>query len=327
MDIRTFRQDDAAGVVDLWNTALDEDKASDPWYAEETRISSDTLERVATHPNHDPNGAFVACEGSAIVGYARGVVKRAKSFEEEDLAILPGYLEGLVVKPSCRGRGLGGQLLERVETFVKGFDKGALHIVRVRSPITGNSVVPDTPEFTFLLSRGFEAQSREMRLELNLETFELRDAIAGLREALAHNGIEIRFYEDCHFDSMEQLMERHFRNWWFASYRPNIEKETPSPVLVAVDREGDRVVGFAGFVTVGSNGRAGFSPGVDPDYRGKGIGKAMANLWADEVKKIGATSSRISTGFTNIPAKTIYFDMGYQMIGEFCSRLAKTFSD
>ena len=326
MEIRHFEQDDIAGVAALWNTALDEDKTSDLWYAEESRITEDGLGRIAAHPNHDPGGAFVAREGSEIVGYARAVVKRARSFEEEDLATLPGYLEGLVVKASCRGQGIGGELLQRVETFAKGFAKEALHIVRVRSPISGVSVVPDTPEYAFLLNRGFETKSREMRLELNLGTFELRDEIVRLRNDLATNGIELRFYEDRDFGSMEQLMERHFRNWWFASYRPNIEKETPSPVLVAVDRGRERVVGFAGFVTVSSNGRAGFSPGVDPDYRGKGIGRALSNIWADEVKKVGATSSRISTGFTNIPAKTIYFDMGYQMIGEFCSRLAKELS-
>jgi GNAT superfamily N-acetyltransferase len=325
VEIRNFRQNDVAGVVSLWNSVLEEYQQTDPWYVEETRISSDTLDRIVSHPNHDTDGVFLACEGSEIVGYARAAVKRVKAYEEEEIASQPGFLESLLVKPSCRRRGLGSQLFERAETFVKGEGKEAYHAVRMRSAIAGNSVVVDSAAHTFLLNRDFETQSREMRLELDVEAFELREEIVQLRDALLGQGIELRFYEARDYGSMEQLMERHFRNWWFGGYRSNAKKEEPSPVLVAVDRERNQVVGFVGFVTVSSNGRAGFSPGVDPDYRGRGIGKALCNLWGDEAKKIGATGSRISVGVRDSPAKTIYLDMGYRKIGEFCSRLVKDF--
>ena len=95
----------------------------------------------------------------------------------------------------------------------------------------------------------------------------------------------------------------------------------PLPVLIAAD--GDRVVGFIGFVRVHESGRAAFTPGVDPEYRRRGIGKVLVNPWGAEVKKKGAELSMISTGSTNYPAQRIYFGMGYRKLGEFSTSLTK----
>ena len=116
-------------------------------------------------------------------------------------------------------------------------------------------------------------------------------------------------------------MESYFQGWWYGSYKKNLEAVEPMAVLIAAD--GDRVVGFIGFVVVRDNGKAGFSPGVDPAYRKRGIGKVLVNLWGEAVKEIGAEESIISTGTRNEPAQRIYFDMGYRKLGEFFARLAK----
>ncbi len=38
---------------------------------------------------------------------------------------------------------------------------------------------------------------------------------------------------------------------------------------------------------------------------------------------MGAVESLISVGLRNVPASSIYFDMGYEEMGEFCSVLTK----
>ncbi|MDP6775570.1 MAG: GNAT family N-acetyltransferase, partial [Candidatus Latescibacteria bacterium] len=178
-------------------------------------------------------------------------------------------------------------------------------------------------EHAFLLAIGFQEGWRSIRLELGFRDFELRDEILELRESLRQAGIDVLYYEDRFRDSFGALMEAHFRNWWFGSYRPNLEREAPLPVLIAVDTSQNRVVGFTGFVRVGSGGRAGFSPGVDPAYRGRGIGKVLANLWATDVKQQGAVESVIGTGVNNTPAKSVYFGMGYRQTAEFFTKLVK----
>ena len=183
--------------------------------------------------------------------------------------------------------------------------------------------MPDTSEHAFLLAMGFREGWRSIRLELDFREFVLRDEIVDLRESLRQDGIDILYCEDRFRESFGALMETHFRNWWFGSYRPNLERDVPLPVLIAFDRGQSRVVGFTGFLRVGSNGRAGFSPGVDPGYRGRGIGKVLANLWAADVKQQGAVESVIGTGVDNVPAKSVYFGMGYRQTAEFFTKLVK----
>ena len=323
MEIRQFDRKDATAVLDLWNTTLEQEKSGDRWYVDENRLSEVGLERMVSNPNFDADGAFVACEGTRILGYGRGVVKRVKSFAEDDLESLPGFLEGLVVSPLCRRKGIGTSLYQQIESYVRERGKRELHIVRARSAVSGLNVLPDTPEHAFLLAKGFRGEWRSIRLELDFRNFALRKEVVELRRSLEQDGIDILYYEDRFRESLGALMETHFRNWWFGSYRPNLEREVPLPVLIAVDTDRNRVVGFTGFVRVGSSGRAGFSPGVDPAYRGRGIGKVLANLWAADVKQQGAVESVIGTGVGNVPAKSVYFGMGYRQTAEFFTKLVK----
>jgi ribosomal protein S18 acetylase RimI-like enzyme len=117
-------------------------------------------------------------------------------------------------------------------------------------------------------------------------------------------------------------MSEHFANWWYFNWRPNLRKEDPARVLVAA--EGMRVVGFVGFVHVYADRGAGFSPGVNPDYRRRGIGAVLTNAWAEEVKKLGALESIISTGAENLPAQRIYFGMGFEEIGRYRATMTKS---
>jgi len=321
MEIRTFRQEDAGPIVDLWNLCLSDNRPDDAWYVDEMALSESRLARTTSDPNFDPKGAFVACEEGQVVGFSLAVVKRVPSYGEEDLELLPGYLEGLVVHPSCRNRGIGGQLLECGMAYVQEGGKSSIRISRYRSAISGISVLAHAPAASFLLERGFQSEQHEMKLRLLFQDFCLRDEVVSARDGLARYGIEIATYTDRYRASFSRLMASRFAGWWHGHYRKNLDADRPLPVLLAT--EGDRVVGFIGFVAVNENGRAGFSPGVDPAYRRRGIGKVLVNSWADAVKQMGATESIISTGMENEPAKRIYFDMGYRKIGEFLATLTR----
>lgn len=323
MVIRNFREGDAGEVIHLWNVSLREDKTESLWYVEEMLLTEDKFQRVISSPNFDLKGTFVAHEGQRMIGFSRGVVKRVPAYEGEELEGLPGYLEGLIVKSSFRGKGVGTRLLQGIESYIQAKGKDTVHVSRYRSGIAGAYLLPETPEYKFLLQRGYQPAGHEMRLKLTFKDFFLRDEIIEARERLKREGIEVRYYEDRYRGSFSALMERHFQGWWYYSYKPNLEKDRPLPVLIAVDQ--DRVVGFIGFVAVRANKRAGFSPGVDPTYRKRGIGKVLTNLWAKEVQERGAEESIISVGTENHPARSIYFDMGYQSMGEFCPRFTKKF--
>ncbi len=325
MGIRNFRREDATEVVNLWNTSLSEDKTNSQWYVEDNLLSKEKLEKIVSNPNFDWRGAFVAYDGQQMIGFGRGVVKKIKSYKDEELEDLPGYLEGLVVEPSFRRRGIGTQMLQNIESYIKAEGKDTIRISCYHPAIVGICILPETPEYKFLLKRGFKPEARAMKLKLIFENFVLRNKIIETRERLKQEGIEIKYYKDQYKDSFSKLMEKHFQGWWYDSYRPNLERDKPLPVLIAVDK--DRVVGFIGFVTIGKNKRAGFTPGVDPEYRRRGIGKVLVNLWAKEVKEMGGEESLISTGMGYHPAQRIYSDMGYKKLGEFWDGLVKNLED
>ncbi|HNS33177.1 MAG TPA: GNAT family N-acetyltransferase [bacterium] len=321
MEIRNFRKEDIPAVVDLWNSSLIKDNKAD-WYMEENLLTEERLENKLYNPNSDPGGIFVAYDGREIVGFGKGAVKRVKSYEDEKLEDLPGYLEALVVEREHRRKGTGTKLLCNIESFAVESGKDALQISFYFPAVTGVPVLPETPEYKFLLNRGFKPLVYEMKLKLKFKDFTLKDEILEAREKLEREGIEIRYFEAGYRDSFSEMMQAYFPEWWHGCFRQNLEREKPLPVLVAVD--GKKVVGFTGFVYVEKNKRAGFAPGVDPEYRKRGIGRVLVNLWAKEVKEMGAEESLIETATDNYSAQRIYFEMGYKKIGEFCGKLEKS---
>ncbi len=284
-------------------------------------LSEQKLGRIGLNPSFNPAGAVVYERQGGVVGYVRAAVKTVPSYEGEPLAGMPAYLEGLVVGNSFRGQGIGTRLLGRAESFARARGKRVVRVTCFQSAIAGVSMLPGSSGYAFLVDRGYVPEPHEMRLELKFGDFSLADRIVKTREKLRRDGIEIKYYEAAYGDSFQRLMETHFTHWWHFIYRRNLDRDDPLPVLIAAD--GDRVVGFIGFVRVHESGRAAFTPGVDPEYRRRGIGKVLVNPWGAEVKKKGAELSMISTGSTNYPAQRIYFGMGYRKLGEFSTSLTK----
>jgi GNAT superfamily N-acetyltransferase len=203
---------------------------------------------------------------------------------------------------------VGRRLLECIEAHVR--EKG-------KQSIELHACVPlGTPEFEFFVKNGYAPRGdSELVLRLRFDGFSLRPEITARRVELEQEGIEVRYYGGGDWESLSKLLQTHFPRWM------RREDTTKHPLLVAVHR--DRVIGFAAFVVVDRDGRSAFSPGVDPEYRGRGIGKVMVNVWGAEVKKLGAEESILSTGERNYPAQRIYFEMGYQKLGALCCGMTK----
>jgi len=317
--IRNFRKADIEDVVGLWNESIEHDflKAGEyEWYAKNYAVllSKEALERKMANLNFDLQGSFVACQRSQIVGFGLGVVKTFRDYEDEDLDSLPAYFPALVVYPDFRRREIGKELYDKVINYVRGKGKNEVW-VHYYSPINFvTGIIKGTPAFQFLVRMGFQPDWPQLSLKLDFKDFKLRDEILDEKRRLEKEGIEFKYYAAKHRDSFSKFMEKNFKGWWFRSLRPNLMRTEPLPFLIATYKS--EVVGFVAYVQVGKDGRTGMSPGVSPEFRGRGIGKVLINLWAHEVEKRGAKESIIMTGSANKVAQHIYFELGYKQLGE-----------
>ncbi|NLW50925.1 MAG: GNAT family N-acetyltransferase [Candidatus Brocadiaceae bacterium] len=318
--IRPCAKQDAPAVVTMWNDALMREAAGHEWYLAAHRLTVPALEQVAAHPNYRADGGLVCEVDGEVVAYGRAAVRHVPAFEGQDLSALPAYLEGFVVDERWRGRGIGGRILTQLEAFARSSGRDAVQMNCFWSPIRPMSLLPGSTGYGFLLRRGYEALPPEMQLRLTFEGAGFDHKARQGRQRLREQGLDLRYYEDADRASFEELLRGHFLAWWHDLYGPNLDRPTPHGVLVALD--GRRVVGFIGFVHVKDDGTADFTPGVHPDYRRRGIATALLDMWAAEVQRLGAVRSEIATNVENA-ARHIYFEMGYEKIGEFSSRLTR----
>lgn len=301
----------------IWNEALREDKRHPDWYIKRHAARGDMLDRIFSNRDIEPGGIKTAFSKEEPAGVAIGAVIKTKSFPDS----LPGYLTGLAVSPAKTGRGAGRALLSSVEDYFQSRGKITARISLHYSPAAGMSVIPGSRLHEFLSKNGFECLDNQMELHIDLKGFSIGKKVLGLKNRLEKKGVNFGFCGPRLNASFSRMMEENFKHWWHSFYRQNAGRECPAGVLAA--SAGDEVIGFSGPVLVFPGGSCILSIGVVDSYRGMGIGRVLANMWALENKNAGASESLISTGTGNVPAQKIYFEMGFRKIGEYISEMEK----
>jgi len=307
-------------VAALWNEALRAAGSE----AFDRPISSDHLRNAMSNANYLPSGALVALEGLAPVGFALGYVLTQDRHREGGLAEMPGYLAGLAVKPSHWGQGIGAQLLEATEQALReqGKDSVIFKTYSTAIPLTMGAAI-DTEPFRFFARRGYRAIHHELVLRNDLRHWTLRDSIKQRRDALASEGITYRLFGPADRDELLDFSSRHFAPEWRTTLDlATIEFRPDYPIRLALD--GDRLIGFMGPAWVPEPGGEGHfgSPGVDPKYRGRGIGKVIFHLGLNGLAEQGAVTTGYTTATWN-PAQHIYFDSGAKLLGVIAETLEK----
>lgn len=296
--ISSWKDEDLAQVMDLWQRAFADRKYD--FRMDEAGFR----QRVLAHPDFDPEGAITAKVEGRVVGFV--------------LAVAPGpgeagYLSVLVVDSDFRRSGIGGRLLDAAEGFLTGCGKTEMRIGYKGNPITFSTGVDmKTPAYTFFLNHGFRNRgSVSLFMETTFDEFELSEETKAYIEENRSRGILFGYCEAGHREALCEFMEALFPGGWEASVKSSLDGNSPYPVLIATD--GPTVVGFAGPVRVGTDGRSSFTGiGTHPDYRRGKIGTVLFNLMCEEFKKRGVARNTLHTGLNN-PAQEIYFGAGYRV--------------
>lgn len=273
-------------------------------------VSPQFVAEQLRQPNYSPEqDLFVVEIDKDIVGYSD--VRR-------ELTIGRVVLDYWVL-PEHRRRELATKLLNNATIRAKELGAKVAHV----------NIREDNMVAIRLLSRlGFSFVRRFLELRLDIadvgET--VRDSIPSrLGVAMDEAAIECRYLQPGEEDKLSKLQNRAFAGTW--GYNPNTVEEMSFRVNssacsrqdIVLIYEGDKAIGCCwtgisceqGIPSV-RKGRI-HMLGVDPDYRGKGIGRELMMAGLNRLKGKGLEIAELTMDSENKTARALYQSLGFEV--------------
>lgn len=291
--IRNYSPADFDGYVEL-NTLTE--KLEPTGRSTSPEAISENLNQPSYSPEQD---LFVIETGGKIVGFASVTPER----------IARRAILDCVVHPEHRRRGLATRLLGCALQRAEEVDARLAHVnVREDNTIANN-----------VLSRfGFGVVRRFLELRLQLSEVQIPEA--------THDAYPCLHLQPGEEDKLTRIQNRCFTGTW--GYNPNTTKEIVyrlnsggrSPEDVVLICENDKPVAYCWTIIYPENGvdsgkKSGriYMIGVDPDFRGRGLGRiallaGLSHLKARDVQVIDLTVDS-----ENSPARALYQSTGFKV--------------
>lgn len=259
--IRSLEGDEIPELVGLWNATMTADPIN------RQRLMQDFI----LDPHFDPFSLLVADAGGELVGFILGMAARADL--PSDNAVGTGIVAGFGVSSSHRRTGIGTQLFAALEEHW-----ASQEITRIQvgpwvptylAPGVDEAAYPGTVEF--LEQCGYKTGGRPVSMRALLTGYKASDDVPGISTALAADGVTIRPATRSDAADLIAFAKDHFAHW--ESYvrgalRSLVSASDVATLHIALD--GETIIGFA--MTNGER----FGPfGVNPDYRGRGVGAVL----------------------------------------------------
>jgi mycothiol synthase len=290
--IRKYRPEDFDGLVQLLA-----EMGNKGWSGSVT--PRDVIESLG-RPHHSPeDNLFIAEKEGDVVGYV-DVTAELK---------IGRVVLSCLVRPAFRGNGVATELIERAIGRA-----GELKVKRAHVNISEESMT--TREL--FMNMGFGYIRHFLELKLSLSEFHVPN-MGGI-------GPRYRHMQGGEEDKLVGIQNRSFADTW--GFNPNTLEEiiyriglpncSPKDVILACD--GDNVIGYCwtriypGETKVARDGKGRiYMLGVDPDHRGKGIGKdvLLAGLCCLKSKGLGMVELTVDS--KNKTACALYQSTGFQI--------------
>jgi len=233
-------------------------------------------EKIWEDGDYQPHLTLKYVEGGRIVGMIMGVKRNTR-----------GYVKLIAVAPEYRNRGIGTQLLERVEHGLAGVKE----IRVIGSP--PNYLTPGidpryTEAYVFFKRHGYEVCGEACNMEVMLTADVVR--YDHMLERLKAKDISVGRADRNLSDTIREFIDTHFKGWW-----PEVEVGLSNdPPTVFVAEQGNRIVGFAAHKT-NNKVLPWFGPmGVDSNLRGMGIGEALLRCTLADMYDMGYNKAIIA---------------------------------
>jgi mycothiol synthase len=291
--IRNFRPGDFDSYVQLNVEAEELDPTG-------RCTSAQSLSEALGRPNHDPaDNLFVAEAAGKVIGYID---------VRPELGIGRAVLDCLV-HTERRRKGLARELFHHASRRVRELGARVVHV----------NVAEDNVAAKGLLSKlGFRFVRRFLELRRELSEAQLPDAEQG--------DLAIRHPQPGEEDRLTEIQNRSFAGTW--GYNPNTVEEIvyrlnmtgSSPEDVILVCEGDKPIACC-WTTIGLGKNAGMDTnkgriymlGVDPDYRGRGVGKRALLAGLAHLRSKGMEVAELVVDSGNPVACALYESSGFKI--------------
>ena len=261
-------------------------------------VSPEVLSENLNRPNYSPEqDLFIVETGGSIVGYVDVT-------PELDIGRV---IFNCLIHPDHRRRGLASKL----------FDCARRRAKELRAKVAHVNIPQDNEVAKSVLSKlGFRFVRRFLRLRLDIAKVRGQD----VNQATLHCRSLRRGEEG----TLTQLQNRSFAGKW--GYNPNTVEEiayriylsrcSPEDVVLAYD--GDKPIGYCwtritGEAATGERKGQIFMLGVDPDYRGRRIGKKVLLAGLSYLKSKGCQVAELAVDSRNKVACALYRSVGFKV--------------
>jgi len=261
--------------------------------------SPEVLSENLYRPNYSPErDLFIVETTDGIVGYVDIVPER----------LIGRVVLDCYVRPDHRRRGLARKLLGYATHRARELGVELAHVNIAQGNVAAVSV----------LSRlGFNFVRRFLQLKLEMARIDGLD--------VDQAALPYRHFQRGEEDKLTRIQNCSFAGTWGfnpnsveeISYYANLSRCSPEDVMLACD--GDKVIGYCWTRTIykaGVNEGKGqiFMLGVDPDYRGRGVGKAMLLAGLLYLKEEGFQVAELTVDSENQAACTLYRSVGFEVL-------------
>jgi mycothiol synthase len=269
----------------------------------ERSISKQRLAEALGHPNfHPENDLFVAALGNTIIGYTGAFL---------EAAIQRAILE-CMIHPHHRKKGIATELIHHTLRHAAASDIKVAHIC-----------IPEVnlPCKTLVLGLGFQFIRHFYELKLDLNNIRLPN--------LESSEYVIRSLGPDEADKLTHIQNRAFADSWGfnpntpdeIAYRINLSSCSPGNIRMVYLKK--QAIGYCWTQIFAEEDTAAgglkgeiHMLGVDPDYRGKGIGRNILLSGLADLKSKGVTIVELTADGEEPVALGLYESVGFEV----CSR-------
>lgn len=301
---------DVPQIVELWNTSFG------PNFPLTEKL---LLQTVEADPFYETAGTWLARDGEKVIGY---VLSKTMKNAGPELGRFQGRggIGALCVHPDFQKRGIGTELLNRAEEYLR--ENG--------SPVTTlyypHHILPGVPEEcsaarVLLEKRGYTNWRECADLKRDLRDFQIPEKV---RRALEQNpNVEVRPARDDESTRVIEFVEREFPGGWTYSTKNHFARGGAAhDIIVALENE--EVIGFCHTADFHSNWLmpntywfpllgekyGGLGPvGLGKAQRKRGLGLALTALAVENLKNRGVQTMAID--WTNLVA--FYEQLGFEV--------------